>query len=207
MKLRVFIASILLIGVFFFATKNVGAVQYSLIAPEGQLTRGQPVTFTINIDTEGQSLTAATIGMTYKSDVLQYVSTTPGNTFPSVTATVEDSPQNINGVSTDKAIVFQAQNADGFSGTGTFATVTFNLIATAPGSTQLCVLFNPSSTPTPGPTSTTAPAVPQPTALPKTGDITLANQSTAAGGIFILLAAALFAVSKLSSKKHHKSLH
>ncbi len=170
----------------------VSAVSYSLTAPSGQLTRGQPVSFTINIDTEGQALSNATIGMTYKSDILQYVSTTPGNTFSSVTA----SPDATNG-----QIIFTAQNGTPFTGTGTFATVTFNLVAQAAGSTQLCVLFNPGTTPSPPPQG------PQPTALPKTGGSTLGTKSTALGGIFILLAAGLFVSSKFPQKKSHKNLH
>ena len=78
-----------------------------------------------------------------------------------------------------------------YSGSGTFAYVTFNLIATSAGSTQLCALFNPTtSTPTPVPQATAAPI---PTALPKSGDtqsvakgVALASLFFAAAGGFIV---------------------
>lgn len=157
--------------VFFGGVKSVYAVTYDLIAPTGQLQRGQDVQFTINIDTEGQTLTAGTIGMTYQTEPLQYVSTTPGDAFPTVETETQEGGK----------LIFKASNPNGFSGTGTFAIVTFKIIATAPGETQLCVLFNPETTPTPPPAA-------QPTALPKTGSTTQTGKGAFLGITLLVLA-------------------
>ncbi len=169
MKLKsyiIFFVSILAaLLTFSLVPQTVEAVSYDLIAPTGQLQRGQDVQFTINIDTEGQTLTNATIGMSHKADVLQYVSTTPGEAFPTVNAQVLEGGK----------IVFTASNPSGFSGKGAFAVVTYKIIATSPGSTQLCVLYNP-EIPTPSPIL--------PTELPKTGSV---NQTVAGGVIGLTL--------------------
>lgn len=165
-------------------THKVDAASYDLIAPSGQLQRGQDVQFTINIDTQGQSLTTATIGMTYKTDVLQYISTTPGDSFTTVEAQTQDGGK----------IIFTASNGSGFSGTGTFAVVTFKIIATASGSTELCVLFNPET-----------PTQPVPTALPKTGSITQTNQGAFLGVSLLVLAAG--ALLFYNHKPYRKTLH
>jgi len=181
--------------VFGSIAQNVEAAKYDLIAPSGQLSRGQNVQFTINIDTEGKTLTTAKIGMTYQTGPLQYVSTTPGDTFSTVSAETQEGGK----------IIFTASNPSGFSGKGTFAVVTFKIIATAPGSAELCVLFNP-ETPTPPPQVI-------PTSLPQTGSV---NQTS--GGMFLgitLLVLATGALVFYNSKPykrphittHHKTLH
>lgn len=166
---------ILMFFIYLLSARATYAVTYDLIAPSGTLTRGQEVQFTINVDTEGQTITDAAIGMTHKSDVLQYISTTPGDAFPTIST---DS-------STAGQLIFTASNSSGFSGSGVFATVTYKLIATAPGSTELCVLFNPSSTPTPGPLPTSPP-----TALPKTGSTGETGKGAVLGTFFVLLSGA-----------------
>lgn len=170
---------ILLIVVFFVisfaAAPGVFATTFDLIAPIGQLTRGQDVAFTINIDTEGQSLTSTEIGMTYQADLLQYISTTPGQLFTNVNVTPQDGGK----------LIFSATNPTAFSGTGTFATVNFKLIATAPGSTQLCVLFAPSASPPP-----TAPTSPPPPP-PQTGYDSYGN-TIIVGSLVLLTSAFLF---------------
>lgn len=183
--------------VFFGVVKSAYAVTYDLIAPTGQLQRGQDVQFTINIDTEGQALISATIGMTHKADVLQYVSTTPGDSFPTIETETQE----------DGKLIFKASNPNGFSGTGTFAVVTYKLIATAPGSTELCVLFNPETTPT------SPPAV-QPTALPKTGSTTQTGKGAFLGIVLLVLAGgALFYLNRKGYENphhlhtRHKTLH
>lgn len=148
--------------------RGVEAASFDLIAPSGTLTRGQDVQFTINIDAQGQSLTTAAIGMSYQTDVLQYISVTPGDSFSTVTAEVQDGGK----------LILNGTNESGFSGTGTFAVVTFKLIASAPGSTELCVLFNPET-----------PTVPVPTALPQTGSIDKTNAGAFLGVALLVLAA------------------
>lgn len=189
-----FVTTIITMLGFVFSPQKVEATRYDLIAPSGQLQRGQNVQFTINVDTEGQSLTTATIGMTYKTDVLQYVSTTPGNTFSTV------STQTLEG----GKLIFTATSSSSFSGTGTFAVVTFKIIANAPGSTELCVLFNPQ-------TPTTAP--PPPTAIPKTGSILGTSSGAVSGIILLVLAAGALIFYNHKPYRHppvrprHKTLH
>ncbi len=189
------------IGILFFFTfflfvPRAFAVTFDLVAPSGQLSRGGDAAFTINIDTEGASITSTQIGISYETQYLQYVSTVPGNAMTSVTASPTDTGK----------YLLEGKNSSGFSGKGAFATVNFKIIATAPGSTQLCALWGPT---TPGPT---APP-PQPTALPKTGGI---SQTVGAGvfgvGFFIVAAATFIFLKKneyekidLPKKSHHKN--
>lgn len=136
-------------------TGNVHATSFELIAPTGTLTRGQSVSFTANIDTQGETLNTAAVGLTYKTEFLQYESATPGDTFETLTAS-ETQPG---------TILLEGTNTNGFSGTGTFAVINFKLIADSPGETELCTLTTPPVSSTPGPTS----SQPLPTSLPTTG--------------------------------------
>lgn len=181
---------ILVFFIYLLSARATYAVTYDLIAPSGSLTRGQQVQFTINIDTGGQTLKTAQIGMTYKTDVLQYLSTAAGDTFPTVTPETQGGGK----------LIFTATSDSGFSGSGTFAVVTFKLIASAPGSTELCVLFNPASTPTPGPTTPVSTSAP--TSLPKTGSVTQAATGAIVGLTFLLAAGSTLFF--LNSKKHPK---
>ena len=179
---------------------SVSATTFDLIAPSGELTRGQDVRFTINIDSEGKSLSSSVIGMTYETQYLEYVSATPGNTFTTVSASNQGSGK----------IVITGSSASSFSGSGVFAYVTFKLVATGKSSTQLCALFNPSST---TPTSTSAPlptatpggptvtpggptSPPLPTALPKTGESSSAVQAIILASLFFVVAAGGFIAFK-----------
>ena len=185
--------TLLLIFVFLsllIIPNSVSAMTFDLIAPTEQLVRGQDVKFTVNIDTEGKSLSTASIGMTYETQYLEYVSTAPGDSFTTVSADVQ---------SDGKLII--TGSGDPYSGAGTFAYVTFKLIATSSGSTQLCVLFNPTSvTPTPGPTSTPGPGLPTsppaPTALPKTGESTPMANGVILSSFFLILATGSFFIIK-----------
>lgn len=162
---------------------SVLATTFDLIAPSGQLTRGGEVKFTVNIDTEGKSLSSTSIGMTYQTQYLEYVSVLPGNTFTTVSTDVQEGGK----------LIISGSSTTPYSGAGTFAYVTFKLIATGPGSTQLCALFNPSSsTPTPQPTS-----LPAPTALPRTGDTNSVVKGTILASLFFVIAAGIsFAFKK-----------
>ena len=159
------------------------ATTFDLIAPSGQLTRGGEVKFTVNIDTEGKSLSSTSIGMTYQTQYLEYVSVLPGNTFTTVSTDVQDGGK----------LIISGSSTAPYSGAGTFAYVTFKLIATGPGSTQLCTLYNPSSsTPTPQPTSP-----PAPTALPRTGDANSVTRGVILASLFFVIAAGIsFALKK-----------
>lgn len=130
------------------------ATQFDLIPPSGTLQRGQDITFTINIDTEGTSLTSIQSGLTYDSTLLQYVSVTAGAAMNSVVGDTST-------YGTGK-VLFTGSNTAGFNGTGVFATVVFTIIAQSSGSTEICTLWLPEPTPTIAPTSPpsyTPPAV------------------------------------------------
>jgi LPXTG-motif cell wall-anchored protein len=152
-------------------------IQYDLIPPQGQLSRGQDIQFIIEIDSGGSSVTSATVGMSYQSQYLQFVGATPGDAMSSVTF---DSSQ-------PEKLLFTGTNATGFNGKGVFAYVTFKIIASAPGEAQLCVLFQPTPTPQ-TPVSTPSATIPLPTRLPKTGSADKANMWTVAG-LFCLIGA------------------
>jgi hypothetical protein len=180
-----FLLLLLLSGI---SGKSVFAVTYDLIAPSGTLTRGQEVQFTINVDTEGQTLTNAVIGMSYKSDVLQYISTAAGDAFPTISTDTSTAGQ----------LIFTASNTGGFSGSGTLAIVTYKLIASAPGSTELCVLFNPQDTPPPA----SPPTTPASTSLPPTGSVEQMATGAMVGTAFLLAAgSALFFLNKRQLEK------
>lgn len=171
-----------------FIPSFVLATTFDLIAPSGQLVRGQEVKFTININTESKSLASSSIGMTYNTQYLEYVSVLASDTFTTISADVQNGGK----------LIITGSSTTPYSGTGTFAYVTYKLIATASGSTQLCVLFNPASaTSTPAPTSTPAASGPSPTSapsLPKTGGSEPITNGIISGLFFFILATGGFFV-------------
>jgi len=192
----------ILFGYFFLLPKlfsaPVLAVKYSLVAPSGTLTRGQTIRFTINIDTQGATVTSGQIGMTYETQYLQYVSVTPGSAATSVSASQMG----------DGKIVFSGSNTSGFSGQGIFAYVDFTLIAQSSGSTELCVLWAPSVTPTPttAPTGIAPTSPPAVTALPTTGVTAKGTIYTALGiGFLTVFGIIYFLDKRIVFKKPKKS--
>lgn len=184
---------------YFFLPKYfsspVLAVKYSLVAPPGPFNRGQEIQFTINIDTQGATIRTGVIGMTYETQYLEYVRTTTGNAMTSV--------------STDQLgegkLLFSGENTAGFTGQDVFAYVTFKLIAQAPGETTLCVLWEPSPSPTSPPEApppTTAPGTaaptspPQVTNLPTSGEIKKAAVATFFGSGFLVLFSFFYFLNK-----------
>jgi hypothetical protein len=187
---------------FYFSPKifsPVLAVKYSLVAPTGPLTRGQTVRFTINIDTQGATIQTGTIGMTYDTQYLQYQGTTAGSAMTTVSTSTADTGK----------LVFSGENTAGFSGQGIFAYVDFKLIAQAAGSTELCVLWAPSTTPTPIPTNppgtTATPTTPlQVTNLPTSGVTNKGMMATSLGITFLSLFGIFYYLDKKISFKHPK---
>lgn len=187
---KLLITSFLFLLTLMSIPSSVLATTFDLIAPSGQLERGQEIKFTINIDTEEKSLSSTSIGMTYDTQYLEYVSVLPGNTFTTISADVQDGGK----------LIISGSSTAPYSGAGTYAYVTFKLIATQSGSTQLCALFNPaSSTPTPGPTSPpgsgpTSP--PAPTSLPKSGNSDSVAKGAVLASLFFVVAAGSFLILK-----------
>jgi len=177
---------IFLFFVFQLLTKSVYATTFNLIAPSGELTRGQEVTFTITIDTQGESLTSTIIGLEYDTQYLEFTSAEPGDTFASISS--EEAGEG--------RLLLTGNSDPAFSGSGVFSYVKFKLIAQSPGSTELCALFNPEPTPTP----TTPPqptSTPVPTELPKTGSFTKNKPIIIASLALTLFPIFLLGVSKL----------
>ena len=172
---RLFVLFIFIVGILFFFPGSTQAITYDLLAPSGTLTRDQDVRFTINIDTEGRSFTSTQIGMTYDTNVLQYVSVSPGTTFTTVSA----DPQ------AGGRIIITGSSTSGYSGSGSFAVITFKIIAQSSGSTQLCTLFNPS---VPTPSTIPLTSAPIPTALPRTGSFIEASRGMISGLAMIIIA-------------------
>ncbi|MEK7633591.1 MAG: cohesin domain-containing protein [Patescibacteria group bacterium] len=170
--MKTFLTSLLCVLCFMFYVSSVQALTFDLIAPSGQLVRGQDVKFTVNINTEGKALSSSSIGMAYETQYLEYVSAVAGNTFTTISTDVQNSGK----------LILTGSSTTSYSGSGVFAYVTYKIIATGSGSTQLCTLFDPSSS-TPTPRPTLPPVVP--TSLPKSGE----TNSTTRG---IILATVLF---------------
>lgn len=151
----------------FFA--SVHAISFSLIAPTppaGGFKAGDTLQFQVTIDTEGQKVTTTQVGVNYESQYLSVQSVTKGTAFSTITYTTESSSK----------ILISGSESAGFTGTGAYAYINFKIIAQAPGSTQLCSLYVPTTTPTTPPQAT--PTFPPgttplptniPTQLPKTG--------------------------------------
>lgn len=184
----------LVLGFFLVKPIEAQAVKFDLIAPSGQLTRGQDVQFTINIDTQGASITSQQIGFTYDTQYLSYVSVNPGTTMTSVTTSDQGGGR----------LLLTGTNNAGFTGTGSFVIITLNLIATSPGSTELCALWSPQPTPTTAPlvTSPPLPTTPPP---PRTGSAGSTARGIILGGILILGATGLFTYRKNLDHQHHRS--
>ncbi len=188
---------IIRIGIVFFFSflfllypKASLALSYSLIAPSGQLTRGQEIQFTVTIDTGGAPITSSQIGLSYQTQYLQYIGTTPGEAMTQLNS------QDIG----NGKIILNGTNPAGYTGKGNLAYVTFKIVAEAPGSTELCTLFNPQVTPTAAaPTSGPIPTTVLPTRLPKSG-VTANVSMPVIGGILILASVVLFSYRESSRR-------
>jgi len=204
-----------IVSLFFVLVPSSLATKFDLVPPSGTLQRGQDITFTINIDTEGTSVTSIQSGLTFDATLLKYVSVTAGAAMNAVVADTTS-------YGTGK-VLFTGTNNTGFNGTGIYATVVFNIIAQSSGSTEICSLWLPTPTATPGPTSAAAPtaipptAAPQPTALPVTGSTESGNAMTviavgflaAAGGVFYFSQRRKYSVPDHPEKKriHQSKVH
>ena len=178
---KIIITILLILGVL-IVPNSVLATTFDLIAPSGELVRGQEIKFTINIDTEGRSLSSISVGMKHETQYLEYVSTLPGDSFTTVSADVQDGGK----------LLITGSSTTPYSGSGTYAYVTYKLIATGPGSTELCALYNP-ETPTATPALTSSPV---PTSLPKSGETKSVSQGIILAAFFLITAAGGFFVFK-----------
>ncbi|MCR4326467.1 MAG: hypothetical protein NUV52_02320 [Candidatus Roizmanbacteria bacterium] len=133
-----FVVMALVAVLFFSMVPVVQATSYTIVAPAGELVRDQEYDFTVNVNTDGASMTTGSAKVTYESQYLQYISTTPGDFFGTVDATPGTSIVDLVGTNTAAK-----------SGSGSFAVIRFKLIADSPGSTELCTVAEvPTTTPT-----------------------------------------------------------
>jgi len=162
----------------------MAATQLDLIPPSGSLNRGDTIQFTITVDTEGADVPSLQVGIEYDSIALQYLGTTPGDTYQTIVATPLDS----------KRILISASSPVGTSTNGNLAYVDFKIIATSSGTTELCTLFVPDGpTPTTGPGPTSAPQI---TSLPQTGESGNGPSVALFGTALLLVAGGLFVAGK-----------
>lgn len=181
-KIFYYCASILLISIFFTHQAHA-AISYKLIAPDTVFKTGDNVQFTIEINTNGETITSSQIGMTYDTKYLQYVTATPSNTVDSIT--VEEK--------TTGTLTITGTSNNGYSGSGTYALITLKIIAEGSGSTELCTLVPvTTATPTPlpnYPTATRAPLI--------TSGISSNGLSSFLGIGFVVAALGIFIVNQI----------
>lgn len=202
-NLLVFFVSLAFLGI----VSPVHAVVFNLVPPSGQLQRGQEITFTINIDTQGAAVTTIQTGLTYDTQFLEYVSAAAGAAMDSISVDTS--------LGTGK-LLLTGTNAAGFTGTGVYATIVFRIIAQESGSTELCTLWTPTPSPTlppnaptatPVPLQPTIPPPPPPTALPQMGFGIPRTTGMIAGVLFIIVASGVFFYTKKSTYTSHTSSH
>jgi hypothetical protein len=197
---KIFLGISILVCTFFIIPKPALAIAFDLIPPSGTLTRGSNIDFTINIDTEGSSVTSTEIGLTYDTSVLEFVSATKGEAMSSISSTNVGSGK----------ILITGTNSSDYNGSGVFATITFKIIATQSGETELCTLWIPETSATPTPT--TAPnaptSTPRPvTVLPTSGSTGSTQTAGIVGALLLLGATGLYFLSSNSyPKKHHRHI-
>jgi uncharacterized protein YggU (UPF0235/DUF167 family) len=171
---------ILLAIVLVFGARHASAASsFSLVAPSGQLSRGQDVQFTINIDTAGETIDAAAMALRYDTAYLKYVGIQPG-----------DATTSVSGTESSSGVVNIEAQSSAFSGTGTFAVITFNIIAEQSDSTQLCSISSATTTPT-NSGSTTGGS----TSTGSSARVSTLPQSGAAETTLLAVIAATFALS------------
>lgn len=141
---RIFIMMLLAISYLLVAGNVQAAIVYDIQTPSGTLTRGQSYDFPVTINTNGEMINQASVYVTYQSQYLQYESYQNGDFFSTVTVTPGSGRIDLTGT---------APSAK--SGSGTFVTIRFKLIAESAGSTELCTV-SPVTTPTPIVTPTPA---------------------------------------------------
>ncbi|NTU47171.1 hypothetical protein HGA88_06100 [Candidatus Roizmanbacteria bacterium] len=186
--MRTILKTFLLSTLFLIAVQSVHAVKYDLVVPTDELVHGQNVQFTINVDTEGTSLTNLQIGLSYDKSVLQYVSITPGESISAGSVSVSETEAG--------KLVITGTHPTGFSGSGAFAVVTFQIIADAAGKTEICALYAPATTPTTAASTTTPTTV---ASLPRSGSSVGLGVFSMIGGFFLFTSFFLFAFAKNSN--------
>jgi len=151
---------------FFFIAVSVNAIDISTEAPQEQLVRGQVFDWKVNIDTQGESITKQEFYFTYETQYLELQGTLySGGFFDNVSYSQVESGK----------LYVVGESSTAKSGSGVVAVAKMKIIASAPGTSQLCAVLPITPTPTGQPTATPAPtspyatSTPRPTVLPTSG--------------------------------------
>lgn len=179
---------VLMFTVLIFYPSPSYAISFGLIAPSETLIRGQEVTFTVTVDTQGENYETTRIGLTYDTQYLEFLNAIPGDTFSSISAEEIESGK----------LILTGSSDSPFTGEGVFAYVKFKLIAESPGSTQLCALFNPEEEPNPTQPPQSTPQ-PTPTRLPTSGREETTKKALIAASFFLLFPLGALGITKLKS--------
>lgn len=166
----------------FFTAKNAFAVTLSVEAPQDVLTQGQTFDFKVNIDTKGTSISKENILFTYDKQYVQFDGVVEAGDFFDNVAFAKK---------TEGEVIIVADSQAAKSGSGLVAVVKLKIIATAPGSAQLCAATTMSITPTkslPTPTNYKSPTSIPVKKPPVTGSFENSLFTGAAGMVIISLA-------------------
>jgi LPXTG-motif cell wall-anchored protein len=160
-KLAIFISLFYFLGVFLLWSTPTYALELSVEAPGDVLTQGQVFDFKVNIDTQGESVSKQEFLVTYDTRYVEFQDGgfLAGDFFDSVSYNKLE----------DGKLYVLAESTTPKSGTGLIAIVKLKIVATAPGSTNICAATPIEATPTPVPTTPVSVPTTPPTALPKTG--------------------------------------
>lgn len=183
--------AIIFIFLTFFFTEKVSATRFTIVAPTGTLQSGTQVPFTINIDTEGTTLTTTQTDVQLNPTYIQFQGVTPAALFPTL-AVSNPSADTVRIAGTVET------GTSGVNGTGTFATMIARMTATSSGTTTLASIVSlPTLTLTPTtpitpttviyPTNTPVVNTPPPISeLPRTGTTENITMGIGIGIIFVL---------------------
>lgn len=129
----------LLVFLFLAVPGVFAAPSFSLVAPAGQLSRGQNIQFTVKIDTAGEAVTTSTVTLRYDTKYLKFISAQPA-----------DAADAINSTEPTAGEVVLSGTSNSYTGVGNYAVLTFNIVADAPGGTELCTVYSPTNSTTTG---------------------------------------------------------
>ena len=163
---------------FFFPSKVLGKVDFSIEVPQEQLVRGEVFDWKVNITVEGETVTREEFYFTYDANSLELQEFLAGDFFNDVSYTE---------VEKGKLYVVGTSNTPK-SGSGLVAVAKMKIIASEPGSAQLCAVLRITPTPTQPPT-TPIPTTSIPTSPPpRSGNFRNFLNYAFLGTIFLALA-------------------
>lgn len=140
----------IILSLLVFPSFVFGKVDFSLELPQEQLVRGQVFDWKVNITVEDETVTKEEFYFTYDANLLERQEFLAGDFFENVSYTE---------VEKGKLYVVGESNTPK-SGSGLVAVARMKIIASEPGSAQLCAVLRITPSPTQSPTSPSATPVP-----------------------------------------------